>query len=30
MDAPEGILVILGACALYEFTKNAPGENTSI
>ncbi|MGE6593978.1 MULTISPECIES: hypothetical protein [Bacillus] len=21
---------MLGACALYEFTKNAPGENTSI
>ncbi|QWH64030.1 DUF3937 domain-containing protein (plasmid) [Bacillus mycoides] len=30
IDAPEGILVILGAFALYEFTKKEPGENTSI
>ncbi|MED1059154.1 DUF3937 family protein [Bacillus mycoides] len=30
IDAPEGILVILGAIALYEFTKEASQKNISI
>ncbi|MBJ8133087.1 DUF3937 family protein [Bacillus toyonensis] len=30
IDAPEGILVLLGAIALYQFTKEASQKNVSI
>ncbi|RAN86254.1 hypothetical protein B5P41_30340 [Bacillus sp. SRB_28] len=30
LDAPEGILVILGAIALYQFTKKAPEKTASM
>ncbi|HHT7240257.1 MULTISPECIES: DUF3937 family protein [Bacillus] len=30
LDVPEGILVILGAIALYQFTKKIPGKKASV
>ncbi|MES5949621.1 DUF3937 family protein [Bacillus cereus group sp. MG6] len=30
LDAPEGILVILGAIALYQFSKKAPEKTASM
>ncbi|EMA6343537.1 DUF3937 family protein [Bacillus cytotoxicus] len=30
LDAPEGILVILGAIALYQFTKTKPEKTASM
>ena len=30
LDVPEGILVILGVIALYQFTKKIPGKKASV